>query len=85
MTHKNKKPRHVGLKRTILGMIISALIFPALILFTNPDMATQNPGFLIVSALLGGGIYAALTLPRIRVEEEGVDTTQFKLPEIHGE
>ena len=44
MTHKNKKPRHVGLKRTILGMIISALIFPALILFTNPDMATQNPG-----------------------------------------
>ena len=63
-------------------MIISALIFPALILFTNPDMATKNPGFLIVAALLGGGIYAALTLPRIRVEEEGVDTTQFKLPEI---
>ena len=72
----------MGLKRTILGMIISALIFPTLILFTNPDMATQNPGFLIVAALLGGGIYAALTLPRIRVEEEGVDTTQFKLPEI---
>ena len=66
-------------------MIISALIFPALILFINPDTAIQNPRFLIVATLLGGGIYAALTLPRIRVEEEGVDTTQFKLPEIDSE
>ena len=44
MTHKNKKPRHVGLKRTILGMIISALIFPTLILFKDGKPAHTMVG-----------------------------------------